>query len=84
MGNKKNKNRSEIDKKYQWNIEAMYADAAAWEKDIEEVLSMTEDFSRYKGRLTESASVLAEAFRAKDAIWQKLERAYVYCPYETG
>lgn len=78
MGNKKNKNRSEIDKKYQWNIEAMYADAAAWEKDIEEVLSMTEDFSRYKGRLTESASVLAKAFRAKDAIWQKLERAYVY------
>ncbi len=78
MGNKKLKNRSEIDQKYKWNIEEMYIDAAGWEKDIQQVLAMTEDFGGYAGRLTESAGTLAEALRAKDAVWQKLERAYVY------
>ncbi len=56
----------------------MYADAASWEKDIQQVLAMTEDFGGYAGRLTESAGTLAEALQAKDAVWQKLERAYVY------
>lgn len=78
MGNKKLKNRNEIDPKYQWNIQAMYANAAAWEKDIEEVLQQTADFSKFQGHLTESPDMLLDAFTAKDAIWQKLERAYVY------
>ena len=78
MGSKKLKNRDEIQQKYKWNIEAMYADDAAWEKDIEEVLTGTEEFGKFQGHLTENASVLADAFLAKDAIWQKLERAYVY------
>lgn len=78
MGNKKLKNRDEIDQKYKWKIEEMYADAASWEKDIQQVLAMTEDFGGYAGRLTESAGTLAEALQAKDAVWQKLERAYVY------
>lgn len=78
MGNKKLKNRNEIDPKYQWNIQAMYANAAAWEKDIEEVLQQTADFSKFQGHLTESPDMLLDAFTTKDAIWQKLERAYVY------
>lgn len=78
MGNKKLKNRNEIDKKYKWNIEAMYENTAAWEKDIEEVLTKTAAFAEFQGHLTESAENLLEAFSAKDAIWQKLERAYVY------
>lgn len=78
MGNKKLKKRKEIDKKYKWNIEAMYADEATWQKDIDEALKLTEDFASYQGRLTESASTLAEALKAKDDIWQKLEKAYVY------
>lgn len=78
MGNKKIKNRNEIDQKYKWNIEAMYQNAAAWEADIAEVLQMCEAFATYQGKLTESAKTLAEALRAKDDIWQKLERAFVY------
>lgn len=78
MGNKKIKNRNEIDQKYKWNIEAMYQNAAAWEADIAEVLQMCEAFAAYQGKLTESAKTLAEALRAKDDIWQKLERAFVY------
>lgn len=78
MGNKKLKKRSEIDQKYKWKIEEMYSGEAAWQKDVDQVLAMTEKFAEYQGRLTESASALAKAFQEKDAIWQKLERAYVY------
>lgn len=78
MGNKKLKNRSEIDQKYKWNIEAMYEDDSSWEKDIEEALTLTEYFAKYQGKLTESARTLAEALQEKDEIWQKLEKAYVF------
>lgn len=78
MGNKKLKKRSEIDQKYKWKIEAMYADDQAWQADIDQVLSMSEEFSSYQGRLTESAATLSAAFQEKDALWQKLEKAYVY------
>ncbi len=78
MGNRKLKNRNDIDQKYKWNIEAMYPDEAAWQKDIERVLAMTEEFSAFQGHLTESAARLAEAFRFRDALWQVLEKAYVY------
>ena len=46
----------------------MYANAAAWEKDIEEVLQQTADFSKFQGHLTESPDMLLDAFTTKDAI----------------
>ncbi len=78
MGNKNNKNRNEIEQKYKWNIEAMYKDTKSWEADVAEVLRMSDDFAAFSGKLTENSKTLAEALAAKDAIWQKLERAYVY------
>ena len=78
MGNKKLKNREEIPQKYKWNIEAMYAEDAAWEQDIQDVLDAVENFAAYQGRLTTDAATLAEALEAKDTIWQKLEKAFVY------
>ena len=52
-------------------------------RDIEEALTLTEYFAKYQGKLTESASTLAEALQEKDVIWQKLEKAYVFCQDET-
>lgn len=78
MGKKKIKTREEVCDKYKWKIEAMYEDAAAWEEDITKVLTMTKEFASYQGKLTESGETLAKALRDKDAIWQKLERAFVY------
>jgi len=78
MGNKKLRNREEIPQKYKWNIEAMYADDLAWEADIKDVLDAVDKFGAYQGRLTADAATLAEALEAKDAIWQKLEKAFVF------
>lgn len=72
------KQRSEIDKKYKWNIEDMYQDDATWEADVAEALNGAQDFVKYQGRLTKNGETLLEALKARDAIWQKIEKAYVY------
>ena len=72
------KQRNEIDQKYKWNIEDMYQDDATWEADVTEALKGAQDFAKYQGRLTESGETLLEALKARDIIWQKIEKAYVY------
>ncbi len=72
------KQRSEIDKKYKWNIEDMYADEKIWEKDVKDALEGAKDFAKYQGKLADNADILLEALKAQDEIWQKVEKAYVY------
>lgn len=78
MGKQKLKKRNEIEKNYKWNIEAMYSTDEAWQEDIDTALAMSEDFLKYQGHLTESAETLAKSLQEKDAIWQKIEKAFVY------
>ena len=78
MADKNLKQRSQIDAKFKWDIEAMYPDESQWEKDIESASAQAEDFAKYSGRLTESAQTLAEALKMRDDIWMKLEHAFVY------
>ena len=78
MSDKKLKQRDEIAKEYKWNIEDMYPDESAWDKDLEECLKAAENFAKYNGRLTESAQTLLAALKDNDAIWRKIEHAYVY------
>ncbi len=75
---KKLRQRSEIDNRYKWNIEDMYAREDLWESDFSEAMRLAEDFGRFSGRLGESAGTLLEALKARDALWQKAERVYVY------
>ena len=76
--NKTLKQRDEIAKEYKWDIEAMYPDESQWDKDISDSVKAAEEFKRFEGRITESSDTLYEALAEKDAIWQKLEHAYVY------
>ena len=76
--NKTLKHRDQIAKEYKWDIEAMYPDESQWDKDIADSVKAAEEFKRFEGRITESSDTLYEALAEKDAIWQKLEHAYVY------
>lgn len=75
---KKMKTRDQIEEKYKWNIEAMYAAQEDWERDFEETEKMAEAFTGFSGRLGDSADTLMEALQARDALWLKAERVYVY------
>ena len=76
--NKTLKQRDQIAKEYKWDIEAMYPDESQWDKDVADCVKAAEEFKRFEGRITESSDTLYEALAEKDAIWQKLEHAYVY------
>ena len=78
MGDKNLKQRKEIEKKYKWDIEAMYPEESKWEKDLQECLNQAEAFTAFQGHLTESARTLADALQLRDDIWLKLEHAFVY------
>lgn len=72
------KNRSEIEPEYKWNIEKMYPDEAMWEKDLAEALEKAHAFTKYKGKLTESAATLSAALTLYTAAIRKAENAFVY------
>ena len=72
------KNDKDLTKEYKWDIEDMYPDESQWDKDVADAVKDAEEFAKYQGKLTESAKTLAEALKDRDAIWQKLEHAFVY------
>lgn len=78
MGNKKLKTRNEIAPEFKWRLEKMYSDDGDWEKDLSDAESLAADFSKFKGHLGESPSILADALETGDKIELKLERAFVY------
>lgn len=78
MSDKNLKQRNDIPKEYKWDIEDMYPDESQWDKDVADAVKDAEEFAKYQGKLTESAKTLAEALKDRDAIWQKLEHAFVY------
>ncbi|MBQ9960820.1 MAG: oligoendopeptidase F [Firmicutes bacterium] len=78
MSDKNLRQRNDIPNEYKWNIEDMYPDESQWDTDVADSVKQAEEFAKYQGRLTESAATLAEALKERDAIWQKLEHAFVY------
>ncbi len=78
MSDKLCKQRSEIDQRFKWDIEAMYPDESLWEQDIRECVQKASEFTRFMGKVTESPETLYEALAEKDRIFLKLERAFVY------
>ena len=70
--------RNEIEDRYKWNIKLMYPDESKWEEDISECLALSEGFTSYRGRLTESSSTLLSALRELDDLGIRFENAFVY------
>lgn len=78
MSDKNLKQRDQIPQEYKWNIRAMYPDESKWEDDVAQCISRSENFKSFIGRLGDSSDILLEALTERDAIWQKLEHAFVY------
>ena len=70
--------RSSIPENYKWNLEAIYADFEAWQKDFDNVQTRIEDLKRYSGRLGEGAQTLLEFIRAEEAASLVMEKLYAY------
>ena len=72
------KKRSEIDKKYLWDINSMYGSDKAWQEDVDKALELAEGLSEYRGRIAESAPTLLYVLETEALIDRCLENPAVY------
>ncbi len=62
----------------EWNLDAIYPDDSQWEVDFGMIRTLAAHFAAYRGRLSESPSILEKAFAALDAFKRLGEKVYMY------
>ena len=65
---KRTPKRSEVDERFKWAINDIYATDELWNEDLEKLKGYIEKLPSYKGRLSESADVLYEYLQMCDEI----------------
>jgi oligoendopeptidase F len=70
--------RSEIDPKYTWNLESIFATNTDWECDYQALLSRIPELDALKGSLEQSGKALFTVLQTRDKVFEKLETLFVY------
>lgn len=70
--------RSEIPVQYTWDTDSIFSSAADWETAVSGIPQELEAISQYKGRLNESAAILADYFDQSLRLQRKLRHIFVY------
>jgi oligoendopeptidase F len=70
--------RSEVDERFTWAIEDLYASDEQWKKEYDKLKEMIPSVLEYQGRLSKSGEILLGFLKLSDEINQLLERVYVY------
>ncbi len=69
--------RSEVEEKYLWSLEDIYASDELWEKDYEKFAGAIPSFADYKGKLSDKEQLLA-LLKSTDEYESLFERLYAY------
>ena len=75
--------RNEVAAKDCWDLASLYADDQAWETDFKKLDGLIGTFESFRGRLGESAAVLAEALRFDSDFDRLAERLGTYAFLKT-
>lgn len=70
--------RSEVDPKYKWKLEDIYATNDAWDADFKRAQDMVPRVASFKGKLGTSGATLLAALKAMDEINSLTENLTVY------
>jgi oligoendopeptidase F len=70
--------RAEIDKKYKWNEEVLFASPQEWEAAAQSFQEDIPQLAQFQGRLHESAAVLADAWELFDSMNLRLGKLWTY------
>jgi len=76
--NKSLPRRDEIDPKYMWRLDHIYATDSDWEKDFNIVKELSGEIQKYKGTLGQSADSLLECLKLRDKLLSITEKLFVY------
>lgn len=72
------KDRSEIEDKYKWNVYDLYANDETWEAKRAELAERIKEVTSYKGTLGQSAKNLLKFLEYNTALSQDLSQLYIY------
>lgn len=75
--------RNEVRQEDCWDLSSLYADDQAWEADFRDLEEKIAHFDSFRGRLHESASILAEALTFENAFDRITERLGTYAFLKT-
>jgi oligoendopeptidase F len=70
--------RSEIEDKYTWNAPSVFESDEAWEEAFQEILDSLPGLRKFKGRLADGPSTIADVFEAQEAIIREAGKIFVY------
>lgn len=74
----KEKKRIEIDKKYKWDLSAIYNDEKQIETDIKKVKTLADKLATFEGRLTSDSKTLEEALKINFEMLRTMDKLIVY------
>ena len=70
--------RSEVSKELTWRLEDIYEDEAKWEEEKAEAISLSDELSKFSGKLGDSAKTLLDALKLYEKIELVLGRVFGY------
>ena len=70
--------RSQIDSKYKWNAESVFADHEAWARELSGVLEDADDLALTRGHVADNPSSLTRTLRTRDSLVQRASVVEVY------
>ena len=70
--------RAEIPEKERWDLEKIYTDTTAWEKDFDAAKEKLSKIAAFNGHLTENADTLYRYLQLSEALELNLEDLFVY------
>ncbi|MBT3339234.1 MAG: oligoendopeptidase F [Anaerolineae bacterium] len=73
--------RSEVDPKYTWNAESVFASPEAWQAEAESIVADISSVKAFQGKLGESAASLADALEALENLQVRAERLAMYAGF---
>lgn len=79
-GNKNNAlpARDEIDEKYKWKLEDIYASDSEWEGDFKKVRQLSGEIAAYKGKLAGDVQMLLECLKLSDDVLSLNDKLFLY------
>ena len=72
------RDRTSVADRYKWNLADLYPSDHAWRAEKERITAQLPELRAFRGQLTTSAGLLADALEARSALRREAVRLYVY------
>ncbi|MBT7190764.1 MAG: oligoendopeptidase F [Anaerolineae bacterium] len=73
--------RNEVDPKYTWNAESVFASPEVWSAEAEQIIADIPSTKAFQGKLGENAASLADGLEAVENLLVRAERLYMYAGF---